>query len=81
MEQKYCSIKKRKYQHLSISERIKLEAFLPLCIYFVYGLEEVFRNRRRARMYALFLACCLIPVLSVRMSSELEFKQDQDYFK
>lgn len=30
MEQKYCSIKKKKYQHLSISERIKLEALIGI---------------------------------------------------
>lgn len=61
--------------------RIMLEAFLPLCVFFAYGLEEVFRNRRNVRKYVLFIACCLVPVLFVRLCSDLEFNQDQDFFK
>jgi hypothetical protein len=61
--------------------RILVSCFLPLYVYFAYGLGVIFTKRYTLKKFLLVFICVLLPVIFVRTFSGVDFQQDEGFYK
>ncbi len=60
--------------------RIMLTGFLPLFVFFAYGLKRIFTKGSILKKSMAGLACVLLPMIFVRAFSVLDFGQDTGFY-
>jgi len=61
--------------------RILVASFLPLYIYFAYGLKAVFTKRYSLKKCLQIAICLLVPVVFSKIFSKIDFKQDEGFYR
>jgi hypothetical protein len=61
--------------------RIIMEGFLPLYIFFAYGLKSLFFDKFHPRRYAVFFIFLILTVIFARMLSVIDFKEDAGFYQ
>ena len=61
--------------------RILISSFLPLYIYFAYGLEVIFSKGYSLKKCFIIFICLLAPVIFARLVPRIDFEQDEGFYK
>ncbi|MBN3041298.1 MAG: hypothetical protein JW867_09215, partial [Candidatus Omnitrophica bacterium] len=80
----FCGLFILSYQRNWIEQdkcRILISSILPLYIYFAYGLDAILAKRYSLKKCLLIIICLLAPVIFARTVSEINFKQDEGFYK
>lgn len=61
--------------------RIIIEGFLPMYIFFAYGLSDIIAKKSILKKFTAIFVSLLLPVILFRIVSDVDFSQDKEFYK